>query len=217
MGVQYSMSSITSRLGLVAPSLNDEVHQTIQDLSNNFVKLDDASEIYLNHPPQSGEWPRGKHIWNNSPSVDSYAGWVNIRSGRAAPEWSQLYAYRVGDLVVSNQDNGHVYECTQAGQSGTIEPLFPTGEGQSVVDTRGGTVWQASRSYQLHDIAFPSMDNNRFYVCTVAGSSGVSEPTWSLLDGGTVDDHTVVWTGYRIATWREVGVSALFRPFGLIR
>ena len=210
------MSSVTSNLQLIKPALEDEIHQTIQDLANNFQKIDDAAELYMDFPPISGLWKKGRKIYKLNPSIGDYVGWVNIREGMAAPKWINLNSYSVGDIIVPINDNGHYYECIQSGRSGVSEPTFPVSSGQTVRDIQGATIWEPSKNYNLNDIVIPSIDNNRFYVCTVAGLSGTSEPQWSLVDGGTVDDNMVVWTGYRIVTWQEKGVAALFRPFGKI-
>lgn len=43
-----------------------------------------------------------------------------------------------------------------------------------------------------------------------------TEPEWALTDGTSIYDGAAVWLGYRIAKWKESGISALFRPFGKI-
>ncbi|MOA05399.1 hypothetical protein D3C78_1249950 [compost metagenome] len=53
-------------------------------------------------------------------------------------------------------------------------------------------------------------------MCTVAGTSGTNEPTWSTTNGIATSDSGVVWMTYRIAKWQESGVSVNFRPFGKI-
>lgn len=37
-----------------------------------------------------------------------------------------------------------------------------------------------------------------------------------MTDGTSIYDGAAVWLGYRIAKWKESGISALFRPFGKI-
>ncbi|ALS22318.1 hypothetical protein [Paenibacillus naphthalenovorans] len=210
------MSTLSNKLKLIIPSLNDEVQQTILDLAFNFQKLDDASNTYAIQIPTSGFYKLNEKVWNSNPQTGQYVGWVNTREGRASPKWTPLYAYNVGDFVVPNVDNGHYYECIQAGRSGVNEPTFLTNEGSLIEDTKNGSTWQPSKVYNLYDVVFPTLDNNRFYVCTVAGTSGSNEPNWSLIDGGTVDDNMVVWTGYRKVIWQEKGIACNFKPFGKI-
>lgn len=61
--------------------------------------------------------------------------------------------------------------------------------------------WAATTAYSLNDYIKPTNTNinGHFYICTTAGTSGGSEPTWPTTAAGTVADGTVVWT--------EVGVS----------
>ncbi|GIP32604.1 hypothetical protein [Paenibacillus sp. J2TS4] len=210
------MSTITDKLKLIKPALSDEIQQTIIDLGKNFQILDDASDLYLEAPPATGTWKRDAKIYKKNATAEGYIGWINLREGSAAPQWNPLKSYTVGDKVVTASNNGHVYECTQSGRSGVTEPRFPVSAGSTIKDIDRATTWQPSKKYELYHVVLPSLENNRFYVCTVAGISGVSEPTWSTLDGGTVDDGMVVWTGYRIATWKEAGPAASFRPFGKI-
>lgn len=210
------MSTFTQNIGLVIPNLNDEIHQTIADLGNNFQKIDDNVELQRNDIPTNGHWIVGKRIWNKTPTIGASVGWVNIRTGEAAPKWTNLTSYSVGDLIVPNTDNGHFYECVQSGRSGTSEPIFPLASGENVKDIHGSTTWQAGKLYERNEIVIPTLDNNRFYVCTVSGTSGTVEPNWTNIDGTSVDDNGVVWLSYRIAIWQEKGVAAHFRPFGKI-
>jgi len=53
--------------------------------------------------------------------------------------------------------------------------------------------WAASTSYSVGDIVIPTTANGFYYECTVAGTSGSSEPTWPTSVGGTVTDGDVTW------------------------
>ncbi len=53
--------------------------------------------------------------------------------------------------------------------------------------------WQASTAYVIDDIRQPTTPNDHYYKCTVAGTSGATEPTWPTTPGGTVVDGTVTW------------------------
>lgn len=56
------------------------------------------------------------------------------------------------------------------------------------------TRWQASRAYSLGDKVIPAFSalNGSYYLCTTAGTSGASAPTWPA--SGTVSDNSAVWT-----------------------
>lgn len=207
---------ITQNLSLIKPDIDNEIYQTLLDLADNFQKIDDVAEIFLDNPPTNGYWKVNRKIYKKTPSVGDHIGWVNVREGMSAPIWTNLTLYSVGDLVVPTNDNGHYYECIQTGRSGINEPIFPVSSSETIKDINGKTTWQSSKNYNVNDIVIPSVDNGYFYVCTVSGISGPIEPTWSLVDGDTTEDNVVIWTGYRIVTWKEKGTAANFRPFGMI-
>lgn len=71
----------------------------------------------------------------------------------------------------------------------TLEPVYVT------LHPDQGTSWQASTTYALGDHCFPSdpITTPYYYVCTVVGTSGATEPTWPTISGDTVTDGTVTW------------------------
>ncbi len=54
--------------------------------------------------------------------------------------------------------------------------------------------WVASTAYSLGDVVKPTTRDGNEYVCTVAGTTGGSEPTFSLTAGSETLDATVEWT-----------------------
>jgi len=56
------------------------------------------------------------------------------------------------------------------------------------------TAWVADTAYSLRDEIIPTTANGYVYICTTAGTSGSSEPTWATGIGDTIVDGTVVWT-----------------------
>lgn len=54
------------------------------------------------------------------------------------------------------------------------------------------SIWASTTSYSLNTRVRPSVANGRWYLCTVAGTSGSTAPTWPT-DGGTVVDGSVTW------------------------
>lgn len=210
------MSTTTSNLGLIKPELTDHIHQSIGSLAANFQKLDDASDIYVNEIPASGTWNKKQRVYYNDVNTGGYIGAVNIRTGQAAPKWQSIHAYNIGDKVLATTNNGHCYECIQSGYSAPYEPAWLVAALTTTEDTRNKTVWAPSTFYELNEIVVPSVPNDRFYVCTVSGTSGTEEPAWSTANGVATSDNGAVWMTYRIVKWRECGVSANFRPFGKI-
>jgi len=210
------LSTVTQNLKLIKPELSDNGRQTIVDIATNMEILDKASDIYMDGAPTSGHWERNKKIYYINPSSGGYIGLVNIRAGEAAPNWSSIRAYSVGDRVQPTSNNGHYYTCIQSGNSSPFEPTWLVASGTTTEDTKNKTTWQPRFAYKHNDIVVPTILNDRFYVCTVAGTSGASEPNWSTTSGIATTDNGVVWMTYRIVKWQESGVSANFRPFGKI-
>ena len=56
------------------------------------------------------------------------------------------------------------------------------------------TAWVVETEYSLEDYRVPTTDNGMCYECTTAGTSGLTEPVWSIAVGQTVGDGTVTWT-----------------------
>lgn len=63
------------------------------------------------------------------------------------------------------------------------------------------TIWAADTMYNVGDIRRQTANlgtltvgNERAFRCTIAGTSGASEPAWVLTKAGTTNDNTVVWT-----------------------
>lgn len=72
-----------------------------------------------------------------------------------------------------------------------------------------GTTWAASTAYALNDRVIPlASPGDYFYVCTTAGTSDVSEPTWGTTEGGTTSDGTAVWTAYRVRGLHRAAFTA---------
>ncbi|MCG7406383.1 hypothetical protein MH117_03065 [Paenibacillus sp. ACRRX] len=210
------MSTITQHIGLTKPDYTDEIYQTIQDLGTNFEKLDHLAEKSSSLAPLDGVWPLAARIWNTAPATGKPAGWINTREGRAAKSWKPTTLHDLHSYVVPTTDNGHVYECIQAGYTGVLEPVFPTTDLAEVQDTRGASTWQPSTLYYKDNIVFPTTDIGRFYVCVKDGESGSKEPVWSSINGASVYDNTAVWISLKVAKWAERGVAASFKPFGMI-
>jgi hypothetical protein len=68
--------------------------------------------------------------------------------------------------------------------------------------------WAASHAYTvgqiIRSLATPAVDNECAYECTVAGTSGTSEPAYSTANNGTVTDGGVTWknvTGQSSFAW----------------
>ncbi|MFE6075792.1 hypothetical protein ACFVQB_15070 [Paenibacillus sp. NPDC057886] len=210
------MSTETNKLKLKIPSYSDEVENFVRDMGFNFEILDLISDDYVSATPTSGDYIRTKRLYNTTPVYGGFVGWINVRTGKAAPMWKSLKTYVNGDYIIPNVDNGHVYICIQSGTSAFTEPIFPVSTGIEFNDTRMSSTWAATTQYKLNDIVLPTIDNGRFYICIQAGESGNTEPPWQQVDGATTYDKNASWATYRICRWKEAGSAALFYPFGKI-
>lgn len=54
--------------------------------------------------------------------------------------------------------------------------------------------WAASTGYGMGALVVPATANGHVYVCTGAGTSGASAPSWPTGSGASVTDNTVTWT-----------------------
>ena len=57
-------------------------------------------------------------------------------------------------------------------------------------------MWVADTVYSAGDCVRPPTANNFIYECTVGGTSGSSEPAWSITDQATFSDNTVTWRAH---------------------
>jgi hypothetical protein len=66
------------------------------------------------------------------------------------------------------------------------------------------TAWAATTAYAIGDKVLRSTgvgtESTRglYFVCSTAGTSGGSEPTWTTTPGNTTTDGTAVWTCYKV-------------------
>ena len=64
--------------------------------------------------------------------------------------------------------------------------------------------WQKSKVYALGNIIFPKVHGSQYcFVCTQAGTTGASEPSWVYTDNTVITDNTCKWAVSRIAAARD--------------
>lgn len=211
------MSKSSKNLGLILPELSDTKRSTIISISENFKKLDEVTDVFIDSTPTSGFYEYNQRFWNSQPKVGSYLGWVNIRAGNSAPIWKNKTYYNVGDVVVDFNDNTHYYTCQIAGTSGVLEPDFKVASNSITKDLKTVDIWMKNKYYEIDDMVLPTIDNNCYYICIEEGNANNQlEPNWKTIDGETQVDGDVTWLCHRIISWKESGTSANFRPFGKI-
>ena|SRR6476620_1051523 len=73
-------------------------------------------------------------------------------------------------------------------------PELSQGELEGVVkDAQIATTWKPDTAYGQGDQVVPTIPNGHLYQCTVAGTSGSTEPAWNQFFGTTTTDNTVTW------------------------
>jgi hypothetical protein len=115
--------------------------------------------------------------------------------------WVALTAYVAGTQVVPIISNGYYYKCVQSGTSGSSAPAFPTVNGVTVTDgtaiwmcvAKNAGPWTSTTAYNVGDLVYPATPNGFFYVCSVAGVSGGSAPTFGVTIGGSTTDGGATW------------------------
>jgi hypothetical protein len=79
-------------------------------------------------------------------------------------------------------------------------PELSTAELEGVIrDSQVGSTWLPDTYYPQGATVIPTVPNGHLYQCTVAGTSGASEPAFNQFAGTTTTDGTV--------TWLEVGLA----------
>ena len=74
--------------------------------------------------------------------------------------------------------------------------------------------WLASTAYAVGDVVIPVPETGYHYVCTTAGTSGASAPSFGATRWGTFADSTVTWTTIPQVTdginteWQFIDVTA---------
>jgi uncharacterized phage protein (TIGR02218 family) len=126
------------------------------------------------------------------------------------PEWADSTAYAVGDRVRSSVADRVHFVCTTAGTSDSDEPIWSIPLDTTTTDNAvtwtaysplKATEWTASRAYVAGDVVSATTFDKRRYVCTTAGTSDSSEPTWTTTIDATTADNTVVWTAKPALVW----------------
>lgn len=112
------------------------------------------------------------------------------------PKWKASTIYSATNKVFPTSMNGLFHICTVSGTSGTLEPQWRR---DSVEMQDGGArwvsgIWKPNTAYVIGDMVIPDKTpNGNFYRCTVAGTSGTTEPTWPVKSTDTAPTDGVKW------------------------
>jgi hypothetical protein len=129
-------------------------------------------------------------------TTPSYVGFYASRGGSDHPDFTRFQG-----------DNGTYY--TPAITANISITGMPTAGANILLQVSNETAktssdWAASTAYSLGDKVLRTSGvgveetGGLYMVCTVAGTSGGSEPTWDTAVGNTTTDNTVTWTTYAV-------------------
>lgn len=142
------------------------------------------------YAPVTGEWTAAE------PTFEQVTATLQILGGDAdVDNFLKSTRSNVQDLevaVIEQKAKAVQHEFENAFLNGTGANDQPTG----LYLILKGTAWEASTAYDLGDIVVPTagVENGFRYECTVAGTSGASEPVWPTTEGATVVDGGATWT-----------------------
>lgn len=115
-------------------------------------------------------------------------------SGLTAP-FSSLYQLTHSTDLSDNPQDFKLYFGSATANRKLEAVSNPGVDSVTLTPTDSLADWKASTAYSLGALVEPTTPNTYKYVCTTAGTSDSSEPTWPTTPlGSTVTDGTAVWT-----------------------
>ncbi len=111
-------------------------------------------------------------------------------------EWTSGIRLNNGEIQIIPDNNAADNTVDQTATSASWRAILPSG-------TLCHTKWVASTAYALNTVIAPG--NGKTYICTTAGTSGSTQPTWP--DADTVTDGGAVWTYQTDVTLKYTGSS----------
>jgi len=145
------------------------------------------------------------------PTVSQTRAQFRAAAAARGTGWRQLDFWLVQAVQLMMVMEYNKYDMQAAIGAGlTTYPAWPngpqalTGNSNSIGDVTGyvastPTKWAATTAYGLNVLAIPLATQNGYtYKCTVAGTSGGTEPVWPTVIGNTVVDGGATWQCIRI-------------------
>lgn len=129
--------------------------------------------------------PVGGTTWEGHNQVDDRPGQVWKAKGGKLKDWKPNFSAFESNPSLTNGS----YLISVYGVDSGIR-------GDSTI-----AVWAASTVYSLgakvKNTSTANANQQFLYVCTTAGTSGGTEPSWTEVEDATFSDNTVVWTAHR--------------------
>ena len=105
-----------------------------------YVKSCTTNKMYSSSKPTNGNFIVGEIVYNSKPTAGGYVGWICIREGVEAREWSKYGTYALNELFRPPVDNGFYYKCISPGKASGSDIVWPTNIGDTVQD--GPCIWE---------------------------------------------------------------------------
>lgn len=146
------------------------------------------------------EWVDRAPLWVIGQDRDSYRDRLEcgfelegIFDRMAKHKATASYTPASGDTRTVKDWLKEIIELTETDSDTDVEQA--TSDSDVALKTYADVAWEASHAYSENDVVVPA-DSERSYVCTTAGTSGGTEPTWGSTIGGTTSDGDdgLVWT-----------------------
>ncbi len=154
---------------------NTNVYRASVDDIGQAVKIGStAAPLFSDIPPNSSTsvtyfyWLRGV----NQNGVEGAFNGTPGTAGKTASDpgfmmgvissstWAETASYDVFNYVTPTTPNGFKYKAIQSGAASGIEPVWPTDEGQAIVD--GGVIWEAVAENKAIPFAIDPVSGNVF-------------------------------------------------------
>lgn len=165
--------------------------------------------------PTTGYYRQGEIVKDSNMSVNGYLGWACSKSGLADAyaAWKPSFFYN-NNLRIT--DNGYVYLSTVwNGKTVATKPAFSTTLYAKTNDLAGLIPWTANTAYAVGALVLRTDGTTVAYQeCTIAGTSGATEPIWSATT--TVVDGTATWIKRSTEIWKCIGTVAEFKRIGAL-
>lgn len=147
------------------------------------------------------------NIWNNRNGEESVSKMEDCTI--TTRDMSGGLGDTTGNIVQAVRDNWFHAQVDSLGENDLSQsssrigadfskPIGTTGSTTHRKNT-GATTWTLSNAYTVGQAVIPTSANGYLYICTTAGTSGSTQPTWPTIVGSTVVDGTAVWETAKIS------------------
>ena len=196
----------------------------ISGISEGEYQLDTDDLINFTENPKVAAWKPNTVYSVGTYVIPREAAWDDV----VGSNW--VRGFYTASAQGSSTKNKFVYRCIGSGTSGYKQPVFSDFSGGFTMDNEvkwkavdkyelSNDTWTASTAYAVGDIVrgTTAITKGYYFRCTVAGTSGASQPSWKTdfsLQGSTegsttTTDGSVTWVFYRDRSFWEP-----FKDFG---